>query len=381
MFDKPLDRKDNHSIKFNTFDETLLPMWIADMDFEVPSCIKTALVDRLAQADLGYTKSWPELDQSIVNWCQSQYDWNIQASWIIWLPGIISGFNMACQGFNKGKVVVQTPNYPPMLQAPKHSQQEVLELPISFNESTNRWMFDFDELETLLSDEKCGLFLLCNPMNPQGTILNEQELKRITELCEQYDVQLCSDEIHCDLRYELAHFPAGKIHSKSITLMAASKTFNIAGLGCSFAIIEDEQVRRHFFAQMNGLVSFPSNLGLVATHSAFANGNQWRLALLQYLKINRDTLVSALNNFKIQGECIFKTHLNDACFLCWIDCTALESITKQSAIDWFTSAGIMPSNGVDFGKTGFVRINFGCPLATIEQALTLISQKVSQYAL
>ena len=217
-------------------------------------------------------------------------------------------------------------------------------------------------------------------MNPQGTMLTEHEIKRITQLCDQYDVQLCSDEIHCDLRYENPHIPAGKMSSKAITLMAASKTFNIAGLGCSFAIIEDKQVRTQFIKQMNGLVSFPSNLGLVATHSAFENGNQWRLDLMAYLKINRDTLVSALNNFKINDQRVFKTHTNDASFLCWIDCTQLESATKQPALEWFKSAGIMPSNSVDFGTQGFVRINFGCPLSTVEHALTLIDKKLESYA-
>ncbi|MCJ8312910.1 MAG: aminotransferase class I/II-fold pyridoxal phosphate-dependent enzyme [Saccharospirillaceae bacterium] len=377
MFNKSLNRKDNHSIKFNTFDESLLPMWIADMDFEAPQCIKSALIERLQQADLGYTKSGPGLDQSIVDWCKTQYDWDIQANWIAWLPGIVSGFNMACQGFNKGKVVVQTPNYPPMLQAPKQSGQKNLELSVTFDESTKRWMFDFEQLEILLSDEQCGLFLLCNPMNPQGTMLTQQELKHIIKLCHKHNVQLCSDEIHCDLRFELPHFPAGKFDPKAITLMAASKTFNIAGLGCSFAIIEDSFIRKHFVKQMNGLVSFPSNLGLVATQSAFEHGDSWRLELMDYLKINRDTLVSALNDFKINNQRIFKTHYNDASFLCWIDCTQLELITQQSALDWFKSAGIIPSDGIHFGKQGFVRINFGCPLALVKQALNLIKQKIS----
>ena len=377
MFNTPLNRKDNHSIKFNTFDDSLLPMWIADMDFEAPACIKSALIDRLQQADLGYTKAGPALNQSIVDWCKIQYDWDIQENWIAWLPGIVSGFNMACQGFNKGKVIVQTPNYPPMLQAPKQSGQDTLELAVSFNDSTQRWMFDFDQLESLLADDDCALFLLCNPMNPHGTMLTQLELTQVIELCHKHNVQLCSDEIHCDLRFDLQHFPAGKYDPKAITLMAASKTFNIAGLGCSFAIIENNHIRKHFVKQMNGLVSFPSNLGLVATQSAFEHGETWRLALMNYLKVNRDTLVSALNDFKINNQRVFKTHSNDASFLCWVDCSKLELITQQSALEWFKSAGIMPSDGINFGRHSFVRINFGCPIALVEQALQLIKQKIA----
>ncbi|BCE02034.1 MalY/PatB family protein [Marinicellulosiphila megalodicopiae] len=371
-FNKKLDRINNHSMKYNVFSKELLPMWVADMDFESPDCVKQALIQRLQQGDLGYTKAWPELNESIVSWCKARYDWEIQAHWIAWLPGIVSGFNMACSGFNKGKVVVQTPNYPPMLQAPKLSGQVSSELFVTFNANTQRWMFDFNQLETFLSDETCGLFLLCNPMNPHGTMLSENEIKKIIQLCKQYNVQLCSDEIHCDLAFEKQHIPAGKFDPTAITLMAASKTFNIAGLGCSFAIIQDTKIRKIFTNQMKGLVSWPSSLGLEATFSAFQDGEPWRIALIKQLKVNRDLLVNSLNKMTINNKVIFKTHLNDASFLCWIDCNHLESLTKQTAIEWFKTAGIMPSNGVDFGAQSFVRINYGCPEFTILNAIDKI---------
>ena len=377
MFDKELDRKKHHAMKWQQQNTDIIPMWVADMDFEAPKEIQQALQARLQQMDLGYTLPWASLNQSVVDWCLKQYQWQISPEHIVWTPGVVPAFNVACKMIKKSKVLVQSPNYPPLLKAASLQQKTLLTTQIvNYN---GRWQLDFADLENKLADPECGLFILCNPMNPHGSILNTKEMQLITQLCQQYQVQLCSDEIHCDLIMDGTHQPAGKYAQNAITLMAASKTFNIAGLGCSFAVISDSNVRQQFQQQALGLVPWPNLLGYVATEAAFTYGATWHQQLLQYLTINRDFLINTLQAMRLNQKVVFSVNNNPACFFVWVDCRLLEELTNITAMTIFINAGIQPSDGKDFGQAGFIRLNFACPLALLKKAMGQLSLEIAKY--
>ena len=218
-----------------------------------------------------------------------------------------------------------------------------------------RATLDFDMLEKHASDPACGLMILCNPMNPNGSVLSNEELTLIGAICDKHNVVLCSDEIHCDLIIDPSerHIPAGKVEAlegRSITLMAASKTFNIAGLGTSFAVIPNARLRNRFVQATQGLVPWANILGLVATELAFTQCHEWHQALLKHLKSNRDLLASEIN--KIDGLSYLPA---PATFLAWIDASGLDYSDPQV---WFENKGVGPSPGRDFGAPQYARINF-----------------------
>lgn len=369
QFDKIIDRTPSNAYKWERYKgREILPMWIADTEFRCAQPILDALKNRAEHGLLGYTLPSHAAGaiQAVVDWMAKQYDWHIQPEWLVWTPGVVPGFNMACQAFCQpgDKVMVQTPNYPPMLAAPKLNGLARADVPTV--EVDGKWMLDFDVLEQHAKDPKCTLFILCNPMNPVGSVLDEAELMRIADICAANNVMLCSDEIHCDLILDkdVKHIPAGKLSSaqnNSVTLMAASKTFNVAGLGTSFAIIPDAKIRQRFNQAGQGLVPWVNVMGLAATEAAFTQCDDWLVEQLEYLRANRDYLVEQIN--QIDG---LKVIAPQATFLAWIDASGLGVENPQT---YFEEKGVGPSPGIDFGDKQFVRINFGCPRSQLEHAI------------
>lgn len=368
-FDKLIDRRLSFSSKWDKYaGKDILPCWVADTEFLSPEPVIQALADRLHHGVLGYTDSnkyEPGL-AAIAHWLQIHYHWSIEKSWIVWNPGVVTGFTMACRAFCQpgDHVLVQRPNYPPLLAAP--AMNGLVRQEIQTIKTDNGWQLDMNELETKLANPKVSLFILCNPMNPVGQVLSRQQLMTISTLCNQYDVMLCSDEIHCDLILDpgTQHFPAGSIaglEQRSITLMAASKTFNIAGLGTSFAIVPDANLRKRFVKAGAGIVSDPNILGLIATTAAFNEGEPYRLSLLQYLRENQRLLSQSLSH-------ISALHYRPApaTFLAWVDAAGLGVDNVQR---WFEDSGVGPSPGVDFGWPNFVRINFACSRSQLQQII------------
>ncbi|NCP66417.1 MAG: putative C-S lyase [Paraglaciecola sp.] len=372
QFDQIIDRSESYAYKWLKYKgQDILPMWVADTEFKCPEPILQALHQRVTHGLLGYTlpAQHEAANQAVVRWLQYQYGWAIQAEWIVWTPGVVPAFNVVCKAICQpgDKVMVQVPNYPPLLAAAKLNQLERVD--IGSVEENGRWTLDFAELEKQAADPKCRLFIVCNPMNPVGSVLTAAELQRIADICQQHGVMLCSDEIHCDLILEegVKHLPAGNLatfEGKVITLMAASKTFNIAGLGASFAIIEDRALRQKFSAAAQGIVPWVNVLGLTATEAAFTACDEWHAQLLDYLRHNRDYLYSQIN--QLHGLRMLKPQ---ATFLAWIDGSGLGVESPQR---YFESKGIGPSPGADFGDKNFVRINFGCPRSQLERAIDLI---------
>ena len=369
--DKP-DRTASKAYKWEKYKGTdVLPMWIADTEFRCAEPILQALHRRIDDGLLGYTLPAHDTEaiDAIVAWCEKQYNWHIEPSWIVWTPGVVPAFNVAIQAYCSAgdTVIVQTPNYPPLLAAP--SINALNRACVSTIEVDGRWTLDFDALEAAAADPKASLFILCNPMNPVGSVLTQQELDKIAAICRKHDVMLCSDEIHCDLVLDdVPHLPAGahnELDQHSVTLMAASKTFNVAGLGTSFAIIPNTKLRSAFNKAARGIVPWVTVTGLTATNAAFRHCDDWHQNELAYLKENRDYLVSEIN--KIPG---LKAISPAATFLLWVDASGLAVEDTQQ---WCEDKGIGPSPGRDFGEKNFFRLNFGCSRDYLMQAIEKLS--------
>ena len=371
-FDKTISREGTASEKHEQFREfNAIPMWVADTDFKSPDIVQEAIAERTRHGIFGYTGPSESLQQSVQSWLKAKYAWDIEKEWIYWLPGVVPGFNLSILALTSDTdaVAVQTPNYPPLLNAPILNNRE--RLLIETYESEGRWHLNMTQLEQQFRQKNCSMFVMCNPMNPCGTRLNLEELEHIVSLAKQHNVQLCSDEIHCDLLLDpsIPHIPLGKIDDNAITIMAASKTFNIAGLSCSLAIIKDPAVRAKLAKKGKGLVSTPNLLGFTATEAAFTGGADWLDAQMAYLNQNLEFLIDYLP--KLPGLKMLKP---EATFLAWIDCreTGLEDPFQH-----FLDNGVALSNGKDFGMPGFVRLNFGCPMSQLEAALDKMRQALN----
>lgn len=365
------DRKGTFAYKWEKYKgRDILPVWIADTEFACAPAILDALHERVNNGVLGYTlpSHYTPAYDAVKAWCLQEYQWQIESDWIVWTPGVVPAFNMACKAFCQSgdAVMVQTPNYPPLLNAPKINNLEQVCIPTIL--VNDRWVLDLAELEKQAARPACKLFIMCNPMNPVGSVLGKEELQQIADICAKHSVVLCSDEIHCDLILSnKQHVPASSIDSvadSSVTLMAASKTFNVAGLGTSFAIIPDAKVRAQFVKAGMGIVPWVTVLGLVATEAAFTLCNDWHKQELDYLRKNRDYLVAEIN--KVQG---LHAQSPEATFLLWVDGSGLQVKDTQA---WCENKGVGPSPGRDFGDSNFFRINFGCSKAFLQQVVARI---------
>ncbi|MDH2433970.1 PatB family C-S lyase [Pokkaliibacter sp. MBI-7] len=377
-FDKPVNRQGTFSSKWDKYHGSdVLPMWVADTDFVVPGAIIDALKQRVDHGVFGYTQPPTTLTALIVERMQRLYDWQIDPAWIVYLPGLVPGLHLACRSLvgPGGNVFSPSPIYPPFVTAPLLSERQLTKVPMQLQEQ--RWVLDFAQLETELQQAGPGaLLLFCNPHNPGGTVYTHEELLQLGDICERYDCYICSDEIHCDLLLEpgLQHIPLASLNDtiarRTITLMAPSKTFNIAGLGCSFAIISDDALRQKFNRARKGIVPDVSLLAYTAAAAAYQDGDDWLHSQLGYLRKNRDYCVERIN--AIPGLTLQPI---EATYLAWIDASGLGVENPQQ---FFEQHGVGMSPGADFGNKQFVRLNFGCTMHVLKQALDRIEQAVSQ---
>lgn len=367
-FDRVIDRRGGDSLKWNRYaNPDVLPLWVADMDFAAPPAVLQAVQARLAHGILGYAEALPSLTESVLAHLENSYDWKIEAEWLVWLPGLVPGLNAACRAVD-GDVLTATPVYPPFLSAPKNMGRHLRR--VELVEQQGRWQWDWAALEK--EAPRSRLLLLCHPHNPVGRCWQDDELEKIAELAERHDWIVCSDEIHCDLildedrRHRPFALLGEKAAQRSITLMAPSKTFNIPGLGCAFAIIPDRSLRGRFQSAIAGIVPHPNVLGLVACEAAFRHGSGWRQKLIQVLRSNRDRVEQAVSAL----PALRMAHV-EATYLAWIDARGLG---VPDPVGYFESHGLGLSNGADFGTPGWVRLNFGCPAATLDEALTRLKK-------
>jgi cystathionine beta-lyase len=370
-FDTPVQRAGTDSQKWQKYaGRDILPMWVADMDFKCAPAILEALHARVDHGLFGYARPVRSTVDAVVDAMERNYGWKIDASWIVWLPGLVVALNVTAQAFAAPgeEVLTLSPVYPPFMTAPKNSARASVQVPFELTDGA--WTINWDALERAVTP-RTKLFYLCNPHNPVARVWRREELVRVADFCVRHDLVLCSDEIHCDLILDpaLKHIPTAllspEIAARTITLMAPSKTYNVPGLGTSFAIIADAALRTRFVRATAGIVAEVNNLGYVACEAAYRDGEPWRQALLTYLRGNRDLLLATVSR-DLPGIVIEAPI--EATYLAWLNVAALG---LADPIAHFEKHGVGLSEGTYFGaaKGRYVRINLGCTRATLTEAL------------
>jgi cystathionine beta-lyase len=366
-FDFIANRQGSASLKWERYKgRDILPLWVADMDFKSPPAVIDALHQRVSHGIFGYTIPSDDLIGALQARLQADYGWAIDADWLVWLPGLVTGLNVSCRavGEDGDDVLTAIPVYPPFLSAPAHSRRKLKTVKLTC--ADNRWLFDFDRFEKAITP-RTRLFILCNPHNPVGRVFTRIELVRLAAICAKHNMAICSDEIHCDLVLDSdkQHLPLAtldpSIAQRTITLMAPSKTYNLPGLGCSYAIIPNAKLRRRFQRAMDGIVPSVNLMGFSATLAALQDDRRWLKALRKYLCQNRALVFDAIED--MPG---LKMNWVEATYLGWID-TRASGI--QDPVSFFEKAGVGLSDGKAFGDERFLRLNFGCPRKTLATAL------------
>lgn len=373
-FDQPIDRRGGDSIKWHKYARDVLPMWVADMDFQSPPAVLDALRERVAHGVFGYGMPPPELLAIICERMDRLYGWQVDPDQLLFLPGLVCGLNLVCRALGEmgDEVLVQTPVYPPFLSAPGNQGKRLKTAELVSSKRNNNLFYeiDFDAFEKAIT-QRTRLFILCHPHNPVGRVFNPQEITHLAEICARHNLFICSDEVHGDLLLDNRHHKplaclAPEMANRCITLMAPSKTFNIAGLGASFAIIQNPQLRRQVKAAAAGIVTEVNVLAYVAALAAYRDGQEWLTALLRYLNENRDFLLAYIAQHlpNIHSTC------PEATYLAWLDCRA-ANIADNPQSFFLRQAKVAFNDGATFGPggEGFVRLNFGCPRATLEMGL------------
>jgi len=336
------------------------------MDFRSPPAVIRAIEQRAADGVFGYTLTPQALNDQVVNMLRQTYDWTVKPEWLVWLPGLVTGLNVACRavGEDGDDVITAVPVYPPFLSAPGFSRRTLTRVPLK--EKDNRWQFDFERLEQMIT-ARTRMFILCNPHNPVGRVYTRSELTELAGICLKHNIVICSDEIHCGLILDedKAHVPTAtldpEVAARTITLMAPSKTFNLPGLGCAFAVISDKTLRRRFKSCMAGIVPRPNVLGYAAAMAAFAECADWHAALLDYLRGNLATIAGV-----VEQMAPLSIAPVEATYLAWID---MRDSGLENPAKFFEAAGVGLQDGIEFDGPGFVRLNFGCPRSLLAKAL------------
>ena len=361
------DRTGTSSLKWEKYSSSdVIPLWVADMDFKSPPSVVDLAVEISSRGNFGYGVCPKSLYEIVIQRSSVYYDWSIDKQTIVWLPGMVCGLNIACKVFQQSasQVLTNTPIYPPFLTAPGYSQLKCTRVPMVVVE--NQYEIDFEKLLSL--ETKSGdLFMLCHPHNPVGRCFSQDELLRLCNFILERDLFVCSDEIHCDLILEkgLRHIPFASLNSeiadRTITLMAPSKTFNLPGFGCSYAVIPNIKLRNKFRNAMRGIVPDPPAMGFLLAEEAYRNGEKWRIELIKYLRTNRDLAFSEISS--LPG---ITPYSPQATYLMWVDARGLGIENPHS---FFEDAGVGLSNGADFGNSGFLRLNLGCTRSLLEKAI------------
>lgn len=370
-FDEVINRKNTDSFKWDFFQdpEGTIPMPVADMDFKSPEPILQALRKVTEHGVFGYSIVPEELKEVLQERLERLYGWKTEKEWQVWIPGLVPAITATCRAIGDigDSVITSIPVYHPFHLAPGYVGKKLQTFPLI--EDNNRWTFDFKALENAITNET-KLFMLCNPYNPAGTVFTREELEKLVEICQKHSIVICADEIHCDLILDInkKHIPIASLHQQAenmtVTLLAPSKTFNIAGLGCSVAIIPNPDLRQKFNVAKDGFFPPLPRHSMVAALAAYRDCEDWRLQLIDYLKSNHDYMYNELNGYR--GLRMLPL---EATYLAWIDAreTGVEDIQER-----ILAAGVRLMNGKTFMGEGFLRLNFACPKTVLEEAVKRI---------
>ena len=374
-FDEPVDRRGTWSARWEKHaGRDVIPLWVADTDYRAPPAVLEALAARVAHGVFGYSVVPEELCGLIVERLARLYGWRVSPDWIVFLPGVVPGLHLAARHLAgpQEHVLLPHPIYGHFRKAVQLAPRAAGEMPLVLERG--RWVFDEDALGAAVRPES-RLLLLCNPQNPGGTIFTRAELARLAQFAERHDLIVCSDEIHCDLLLDAGkpHVPIAslspEISRRTVTLMSPNKTFNIAGAGCAFAVIENAQLRRRFSVDLRYTVHDASLFGYAAAVAAYRGGDEWLAAQLDYLCGNRDLVEQAVA--RLPG--LSMAHV-EATYLAWIDASALHLADAHAH---FLAHGLALSPGSDFGAPQFVRLNFGTQRALLREALVRLETAIS----
>jgi len=374
------ERRNTDSIKWGLYDEDVLPLWVADMDFTSPPAVIEALQQRVAHGVFGYARESKELKELIVARMQNLHSWRITTEDIVLLPGVVAAFNLVCQAVAQpgDSILIQPPVYPPFFNAPGYAGARAVFNNINRN-AAGEYTLDLDDFEAAIEKDTRS-FLLCNPHNPLGRVFTREELSGMAEICLNHGLVICSDEIHSDLVFEgYRHIPIAsldkEIEANTVTLLAPSKTYNIAGLECSALICTNPDLRGRIQAARRGLLGWVNLLGMTAGAAAYKHGDVWLQQVLKILQGNRDFLAQYLAE-NIPGVRMTKP---EATYLAWLDCRDLNLPQPPSQF-FLEKARVALNNGEDFGEPGrgHVRLNFGCSRETLIAALERINRALRQ---
>lgn len=381
-FDQVIDRRATRSLKWTRYGGDVLPLWVADMDFPAPEPVRQALHAAVDHGIFGYELPTLKLRETVAVRMETLYGWKISPEMVVATPGIVAAFKAAARAVcSQGEgVLVQPPVYHPFLEVPQETGTvgQLAPLQQINGRHTLRYEIDWQVFESAIhsSGTRTGMFLLCQPHNPTGQIYTRQELERMAEICHRKGVVICSDEIHSELLLGGArHVPLAslspEIARRTITLVSASKTFNVVGLFCGFAIISDAELRARYRKVIDDLGLHANSLGLIAAEAALSGScDSWLSDLREYLTGNRDYIVDFVAR-ELPG---LRVTVPEATYLAWLDCEELVRSGKASPDPqrfFLRQAKVALNRGAEFGPGGehFVRLNFGCPRATLIEAL------------
>lgn len=384
-FDEIIDRKGTSCVKYdglkNAYQgkENLIPLWVADMDFATPDFIVEALKKRCEHPVFGYTFDDDEYYESIQTWLDYKYHWKTEREWISYIPGIVKGIGLAVQCFTQpgDKVIIQPPVYHPFRLVPTRMGREVVYNPLKLEDGV--YKMDFEQLESLI-DKDCKMLILSNPHNPGGVVWEKEALVKLAQICSAHGILVISDEIHAEMTYpQFRHHPFATVSEEaaacSVTFMAPSKTFNIAGIVSSYALVPDSRIREKFYSFLEaGELNAGTIFAFTATKAAYTYGAEWLQQMRSYVIEN----VTFVDEYLKKNIPQIKVYRPQASFLVWLDCRELK-LTQPELVQLFEDkAGLALNDGTMFGKEGegFMRLNIGCPRSILNQALESLKKAI-----
>jgi cystathionine beta-lyase len=392
-FNRVIDRRNTDCAKWDSVKEVfgssdILPMWVADMDFPIARPITEALKKRIEHEIYGYTRPGPSLCEAVVNRMWQRYHWKIESEWVVFTPGVVPALNAAVKAFTRpgDEVILQSPVYTPFWSAVTNNGCQVANNELKL--INGHYEIDFTDLTGKFglrrgmtsSPSRIKLIILCSPHNPVGRVWTKEELTRVGEIVLKNDAIVVSDEVHCELLFKgNRHTPfasiAEEFAQRSIVCMAATKTFNLAGLAASTIIIPNRKLRDAFATARAGILPRPNALALVALEAAYRYGDEWLGQLLEYLQGNLEFLM----NYCREGITRIKVIKPEGTYLVWLDCRELGLEPLSLRVFMREKAKVGLEDGHIFGPNGagFQRMNIACPRSTLEEALKRIEGAVN----
>ncbi len=396
---KHIDRRGTYSVKIDALKkyfgkDDLISLWVADMDFESPKCIKEALQGALDGGVYGYNFIPDNYFPTIAQWLTEKQNWEVEQSWLAFIPGIVKGIGYAINFFTKegDGIIVQPPVYPPFINLPKGNNRKLHFNPLIRVEEQDAkypYRMDFENLEQIASTGECRMLVLSNPHNPAGIAWDRETLVKLAEICHKYNIIVVSDEIHADMPlFGNEHIPFATVSKEaaqiSITFGAPSKTFNMAGIVSSFAVVPNENIREGFYKwmQVNELSS-PTIFATLGAIAAYTKGDEWRMQMLDYIEKN----VQFVEKFcKEDLEGLIVPVRPCSSFLVWLDCRNLckklfGGPNQQQLVQLFINdAGLALNDGAAFGMggEGYMRLNVGCGIEVLQQAMKQLKEAIDE---